>query len=606
MENQKKKTRSKPKRKKKAKKKKFANRKQLKNSIWSEHEDNKLEEIVKQYKGKNWSCVASYFKNKDATQCLHRWQKVLNPKVKKGRWSKEEDQKFNKYFKKYGENWSTIAKKMRHRTSKQCRERWKNVLDPNLQRTPWTIEEDKIILEKYEELGPKWSKIKKFLTGRSDNQIKNHFNCKLKKINKNLEKDYNPKSKFNNQIISKSSRTKKLWNNQSKNSNQKLDEKQNKKNTENDQFPKRILRSSRFTQSGNKKIPFIQIMEVKISNPTTTQKQKQKQKQKHKSNSQINEKKKQNSVLKRKSQNNTQKQKFINKQKRINTIRRKRVKVLSQKNSSGSFQPPKKIKKLHFFSNEEKKILILGKEKEDENLNENKNKQEQGQEQEQGQGQGQGQGQEREKKKENEKAKNKENINQNKMIFDSKEKTNDHNLIFKMYSPIQNSFEFDESLPIIDYSNIYNLTPFKKDPDSDFNDNCKIKQEFLSPFFKRKIQYDQNNKTNFALYKKNTSSDTLNPNTENCFDDGNVYNFDNFALSNLTNENEMSPKIIFSPFRIQTPSPKKSHQKIQKILFGSIKNTVQNSNSPNNNNHFENCFNNNFENQDNSEFTLNF
>ncbi|KAJ6230987.1 transcription factor myb3r-4 [Anaeramoeba flamelloides] len=171
----------KKKRKKKKHKKRFALIKVTKNMIWSKEEDIILEKAVKKNKGKQWSKIATKLEKKDATQCIHRWQKVLNPKLKKGKWSTKEDQVLTKYVKKYGKLWSKIAKKIKHRTSKQCRERWNNILDPNIQKTPWTSDEDKVIIAKYEELGSKWSQMKQFLPGRSDNQIKNRWNSRLKK-----------------------------------------------------------------------------------------------------------------------------------------------------------------------------------------------------------------------------------------------------------------------------------------------------------------------------------------------------------------------------------------------------------------------------------------
>ena len=39
--------------------------------------------------GKNWRKIAEVLKDRTHTQCLHRWQKVLNPKLVKGAWTKE-------------------------------------------------------------------------------------------------------------------------------------------------------------------------------------------------------------------------------------------------------------------------------------------------------------------------------------------------------------------------------------------------------------------------------------------------------------------------------------------------------------------------------------
>ncbi|KAJ6249446.1 transcription repressor myb5 [Anaeramoeba flamelloides] len=145
--------------------------------------DDILARAVSKFKGKEWESIAQYFKDKDATQCLHRWQKVLNPDLKKGKWTDEEDTLLLKYVKEIGESkWSIVAQKIPQRTSKQCRERWKNQLDPSLNHGPWTKEEDEILIQKHKELGNKWSQIKRLLPGRSDNMIKNRWNSTLRKI----------------------------------------------------------------------------------------------------------------------------------------------------------------------------------------------------------------------------------------------------------------------------------------------------------------------------------------------------------------------------------------------------------------------------------------
>ena len=57
-------------------------------------------------------------------QCLHRWQKVLNPEMIKGPWTEEEDRTLIENVKKYGAaNWSQIAQHLEGRIGKQCRER---------------------------------------------------------------------------------------------------------------------------------------------------------------------------------------------------------------------------------------------------------------------------------------------------------------------------------------------------------------------------------------------------------------------------------------------------------------------------------------------------
>ncbi|KAJ6251451.1 transcription repressor myb5 [Anaeramoeba flamelloides] len=194
-------------------KKEFTKKPQLalvknsKKSIWSPEEDDILARAVEKYKGKNWESIAKYFENKDLKQCQHRWRKVLNPVLKKGKWTQEEDGLLIKYVKKFGDSqWVRLASKIPNRNSKQCRERWKNQLDPKIKRTPWTVDEDRILIERHIEFGNKWSNLKQFLPGRSANNIKNRWNAGLKrKIHEpqyaDIQKKVIPKRKKTNKII---------------------------------------------------------------------------------------------------------------------------------------------------------------------------------------------------------------------------------------------------------------------------------------------------------------------------------------------------------------------------------------------------------------------
>lgn len=56
---------------------------------WTPEEDDLLRKSVAVYGGKNWKYVALNFTNRKAAQCAHRWNKVLNPEIKKGNWTEK-------------------------------------------------------------------------------------------------------------------------------------------------------------------------------------------------------------------------------------------------------------------------------------------------------------------------------------------------------------------------------------------------------------------------------------------------------------------------------------------------------------------------------------
>ncbi|KAI4366004.1 hypothetical protein MLD38_021933 [Melastoma candidum] len=104
-------------------------------------------------------------------------------KVKRGPWSPAEDLRLISFIQKFGhDNWRSLPKQAGlMRCGKSCRLRWINYLRPDVKRGNFSKEEEDTIISLHNSIGNKWSRIAAHLPGRTDNEIKNVWNTYLKK-----------------------------------------------------------------------------------------------------------------------------------------------------------------------------------------------------------------------------------------------------------------------------------------------------------------------------------------------------------------------------------------------------------------------------------------
>lgn len=78
--------------------------------------------------------------------------------------------------------WTSCAQHIQGRNGKQCRERWVNILDPAVKIGGWSDNEQGAIFDLMKEHLTSWSGISKSLAGRTENSIKNYFYSTVRRI----------------------------------------------------------------------------------------------------------------------------------------------------------------------------------------------------------------------------------------------------------------------------------------------------------------------------------------------------------------------------------------------------------------------------------------
>ncbi|GAA5811033.1 hypothetical protein MFLAVUS_004462 [Mucor flavus] len=158
---------------------------------WTQEESEKLQQLITRYGENNLDKVAMLMGSRTRRQCLERWRWQM-ASIKKGRFSPEEDEQILEAVAKYGENFAVVAKVIgSDRTARHISQHYRNILAPNIDRSPWTPEEQRKLYEVCTKHDGNMIETKKELNSkRAIRDMWNHFvtERKLQKNDNNNKK----------------------------------------------------------------------------------------------------------------------------------------------------------------------------------------------------------------------------------------------------------------------------------------------------------------------------------------------------------------------------------------------------------------------------------
>ncbi|NXP90557.1 SNPC4 protein, partial [Passerina amoena] len=154
--------------------------KDLKRKEWTKEEDQMLLELVQEMRvGSHipYKKIAYYMEGRDSAQLIYRWTKSVDPSLKKGPWTPEEDAMLMAAVKKYKEkDWYKIRREVPGRSDAQCRDRYLKALHWDVKKGRWSLEEEEQLIELVQKHGlGHWSKIASELPHRTGAQCQSKW-----------------------------------------------------------------------------------------------------------------------------------------------------------------------------------------------------------------------------------------------------------------------------------------------------------------------------------------------------------------------------------------------------------------------------------------------
>ncbi|KAI1792838.1 hypothetical protein LXA43DRAFT_972192 [Ganoderma leucocontextum] len=151
---------------------------------WTPDADRRLLEAIDMYGTDSWALVARTV-SEDATcaQCQNRYLRTLDPTLKRGPWTPDEDEHLRRAAAVFGHSWVDVAAFVEGRNNEQCRERYQEYLNPSVTKGRWTEAQDSALLKAVEQVGEgKWKEISRVLNiGRTDNMCRLRYTVLMKR-----------------------------------------------------------------------------------------------------------------------------------------------------------------------------------------------------------------------------------------------------------------------------------------------------------------------------------------------------------------------------------------------------------------------------------------
>ncbi|XP_047448138.1 snRNA-activating protein complex subunit 4 isoform X2 [Mugil cephalus] len=147
----------------------------LKRGSWTPTEDALLRELVDKMRIGNfipYTQMSYFMEGRDPAQLIYRWNQVLDPSLKRGPWTKEEDQLLLSAVSRFGEkNWWKIRLEVPGRTDSACRDRYHDCLKEGMKRGLFDQQEKDLLQQLVDKHGVgRWAKIAAEIPHRTDAQ----------------------------------------------------------------------------------------------------------------------------------------------------------------------------------------------------------------------------------------------------------------------------------------------------------------------------------------------------------------------------------------------------------------------------------------------------